>query len=80
MRQRNALLKKIREGEAERHDLDFWDTKFAEMAELYTLYRQQYTQYIQSLLGQLPEFFSRYPLVFRYISSLDESTSDVGYV
>jgi DNA replication and repair protein RecF len=35
MRQRNALLKKIRDGEAKRQDLDFWDQKFAECADTY---------------------------------------------
>lgn len=35
MRQRNALLKKVRDGEADKSDLTFWDTKFAEYAETY---------------------------------------------
>lgn len=73
MRQRNALLKNIREGIAERRDLDFWDTKFADLAELYLLYREKYTEYITSALSELPEFFGRYDISFRYISSLDES-------
>ena len=32
MRERNALLKKIREGEAKREDLDYWDKSFCEKA------------------------------------------------
>lgn len=35
MRQRNALLKKIREGEMTANNLDFWDKKFAEIAHTY---------------------------------------------
>ena len=35
MRQRNALLKKIRDGLARREDIDFWDNKFAQSCELY---------------------------------------------
>lgn len=35
MRQRNAMLKSIREGLSKREDLDYWDTKFAEYAETY---------------------------------------------
>ncbi len=35
MRQRNALLKKIRDGFAKKEDLDFWDQKFAECADMY---------------------------------------------
>lgn len=35
MRQRNALLKKVREGEAQSDELDFWDNKFALLAETY---------------------------------------------
>lgn len=35
MRQRNALLKKIREKEVDASGLDFWDAKFAEIAVQY---------------------------------------------
>ena len=50
MRERNALLKKIRDGEANRQDLDFWDKKFAEIAEIYLMYRSKYVQYVSSSL------------------------------
>lgn len=35
MRQRNTLLKKIRDGEAHGDELDFWDDKFAVLADTY---------------------------------------------
>jgi len=35
MKQRNALLKRIRDGFSRREDLDFWDKKFAELAFIY---------------------------------------------
>ena len=35
MRQRNAMLKSIRDGLSKREDLDYWDQKFAEIAESY---------------------------------------------
>jgi DNA replication and repair protein RecF len=46
MRQRNAMLKKIRDALAKREDLDFWDYKFAECADVYGLYRTQYSRYV----------------------------------
>lgn len=42
MRQRNALLKKIRDNEARREDLDYWDRSFAEKAYMYHLYRMKW--------------------------------------
>jgi len=76
MRQRNALLKKIRDGEALRSDLSFWDTKFSEIAELYGLYRSRYVQYIQSSLRDFPNFFSKYNLEFRYESSVEDYSTE----
>jgi DNA replication and repair protein RecF len=50
VKQRNALLKKIREQQARKEDLDFWDTKHAELSELYLLYRRKYTDYLSTHL------------------------------
>ena len=35
MRQRNALLKSIRDGLSDRDALEYWDIKFAELAQSY---------------------------------------------
>lgn len=69
MRQRNALLKKIRDGEAKREDLDFWDHKFAECANTYWQYRINYRDYIQSAISRFPIFFSKYSPNFYYVSN-----------
>jgi recombinational DNA repair ATPase RecF len=76
MRQRNALLKKVRDGEAAKEDITFWDTKFAEYAEIYGLYRTKYARYIEDSLSRFPSFFSRYPLQFHYESGIDRDGYD----
>ncbi len=72
MQQRNTLLKKIRDGLAKREDLDFWDSKFAEYAELYTLYRNRYSDYVRSALIRFPQFFSKYSPEFDYQGSIEK--------
>jgi DNA replication and repair protein RecF len=69
MRQRNALLKKIREGIAKREDLDFWDQKFAECADIYGLYRSRYISYVEKTMLDFPDFFGKYALSFFYDST-----------
>lgn len=66
MRQRNALLKKIKEREARAEDLDFWDKKFAEIALQYGLYRERYIRFVQSKIPDFPEFFSLYGVEIIY--------------
>ena len=66
MRQRNALLKKIREGFSHREELDFWDAKFAQSAESYGLYRTRYRDYVRTMMSQFPTFFSKYAPQFHY--------------
>jgi DNA replication and repair protein RecF len=78
MRQRNAMLKSIREGLSKREDLDYWDTKFAEYAEIYGLYRTKYARYIEDSLSQFPSFFSRYPLQFHYEDGIRGSDQRSG--
>lgn len=46
MKQRNALLKKIREDGIASDQLNFWDKKFAEIAFQYGLYRKKYMEYV----------------------------------
>lgn len=72
MRQRNALLKKVREGEAKREDLGFWDAKFAECADTYLLYRKKYIQFIEQHLSDIQQSLPKYELHFSYQSSVEE--------
>ncbi len=73
MQQRNALLKKIRDGLAKRENLDFWDAKFAEYAEVYGLYRTRYRDYVRAALVRFPQFFGKYSPEFDYQSSIENS-------
>ncbi len=69
MKQRNALLKKIRDGESKREELDFWDHKFAEYAHMYGLYRSRYRDYVGNSLSRFPTFFQKYSPIFHYEST-----------
>lgn len=80
MRQRNAMLKKIRDGLAKREDLDFWDHKFAECADIYALYRSQYIKYIQDALPKFPTFFSKYNLSFCYESNWMDEDNRLSFI
>ncbi len=71
MRQRNAMLKNIRDGFSKREDLDFWDQKFAEIAESYGLYRTRYLTYVRESMSRFPTFFAKYAPEFHYESSVD---------
>ncbi len=74
MKQRNVLLKKIRDGESKREDLDFWDKKFAEYADIYGFYRTRYRDYIRASLSRFPSFFQKYSPIFHYESTwIDEA-------
>lgn len=64
MRQRNALLKKIRDQEARRSDLDFWDKSFAEKAVIYGLYREKYYSFVRENLSTMRRFLSKYEIEF----------------
>jgi DNA replication and repair protein RecF len=68
MRQRNALLKKIREWEAKREDLDFWDRSFAEKASIYGLYRKKWLIFIRENVDQILKFLEEYTLECIYES------------
>lgn len=69
IKQRNALLKKIRDGESKREELDFWDSKFAEYAHIYGLYRSRYRDYVRTSLSRYPTFFQKYSPIFHYEST-----------
>lgn len=71
MRQRNALLKKIRDGEAMRNDLDFWDNAFIEIATTYNLYRKKWRNFVEENIEILRSFLPVYDLRFFYDSRMD---------
>jgi DNA replication and repair protein RecF len=73
LRQRNALLKQIREGGANRKDLDFWDQKFSEMAETYMLYREKWIAFVESKKEIFELFLPQYSVHFLYITRIDRS-------
>jgi DNA replication and repair protein RecF len=73
MRQRNAMLKSIRDGLSKREDLDYWDSQFAEVAESYGLYRARYVAYVQDMIHEFPTFFAKYAPEFRYESSVNSA-------
>jgi recombinational DNA repair ATPase RecF len=77
MRQRNALLKQIREGMARREDLDFWDDQFAQVAEAYGLYRTRYVAFVRDNMSRFPAFFARYAPEFCYQGSVETARQDV---
>ncbi len=72
MRERNFLLKKIRDGAAKKWDISFWDHKLVELAEIYLTYRYRYSEYIQNSLIHFPGFFKQYPIIFQYQSSMHD--------
>ena len=76
MRERNALLKAIREGEAERADLLYWDTSFAEKAHVYLLYRKKWYDFVASNTHIIRGFLGKYALRFEYTTKTPLSTPD----
>ncbi len=77
MRQRNALLKRIRDGESERNDLEFWDMSFAEKASIYWLYRKKWHSFIEEHIEKIGYFLENYTLECTYESKyLHEEDSE----
>ncbi len=72
MRQRNALLKKIREGEGKPNMLDAWDDMFVEKAILYDAYRRKWVDWILTHMDELSSFLPKYTLSFSYQASIEE--------
>lgn len=72
MRQRNALLKKIREGEGKPNMLDAWDDMFVEKAILYDAYRRKWVDWILAHMDELSSFLPKYILSFSYQASISE--------
>lgn len=71
MRERNALLKSIRECVAQREDLTYWNKSFAQKAELYMLYRKKWIDFTKKHDEKVSKFLQKYTLTFFYETRLD---------
>jgi DNA replication and repair protein RecF len=80
MRQRNSLLKKIRDGEANREDLDFWDRTFALKAYLYLAYRQKFVDFVEMTRDPLRAFLPRYDIEFLYDTKIPKGEDIELYI
>jgi DNA replication and repair protein RecF len=76
VRQRNALLKKIREGEAGISDLKYWDNIFAEKAHVYHLYRMKWNKFLEEHMDIVKSLLPKYTLTFRYASKIEEKIQE----
>ncbi len=71
--QRNALLKKIREGVAKPWDLAYWDQIFSEQASLYHLYRKKWVDFVEEQQSIISAFLPKYTLIHTYTSRLEKA-------
>ncbi len=76
MRQRNSLLKHIREGQVEKKELNFWDQCFTEKAFLYHQYRKKWYTFIQENSEHIHTFLPEYQIQFLYESKIDVECPD----
>lgn len=80
VRQRNTLLKHIREGNAQEEGLTFWDVKVAELADLYGQYRRRYIGFIRTHMERYPEFFGVHQVEVEYQGEWFFSDDPQGYI
>lgn len=74
LKNRNALLKKIAEGEASVADLSVWDPVFVEKAGEYFRYRMRFVEYVRSRSDEIAAFLDgKYQVRFEYESKTDPS-------
>lgn len=78
MRQRNALLKKIREGEGVREDLMYWNKLFAEKAYLYELYRLKWRNFVDENMEYIRSLLPQYHISHTYTSKTDDKSKEYG--
>lgn len=71
LRQRNALLKAIRDEGARSDDLAFWDEKFASTAERYLLYRERWITFVKENIHEITSLLPHYTLHFTYSTKID---------
>jgi len=72
LKNRNSLLKQIREGKSTRETLGLWDTLFIERAKSYYFYREKLTGFIKEHFSSIEELLEgKYTLAFQYITKTD---------
>lgn len=72
LRNRNAVLKNIREGIASRSDLDAWDRLFSDATRQYMLHRMRFIRYVTEHMDTLESLLEhKYRLSFAYDTKLD---------
>lgn len=80
MRQRNALLKSIRENKARSQDLDFWDDAFARVANTYGIYRERIRDFIVESTWGIDPLYTSYVPRFVYTSSWIDQGDREAYI
>lgn len=68
VRQRNALLKNVREGISKESELDFWDKAFLDACEYYMRYRDRYFTYIHDHIHLSKTYLKDYDVSLEIIT------------
>ena len=76
VRQRNALLKNVREGISKESELDFWDKAFLDAAEYYMRYRERYFTYIKDHLHICKTYLGEYDVTLQVLTHEATETFD----
>lgn len=72
LRNRNKVLKNIKEGISEKSDLNYRNEIFIKTASNYYLHRQKFIKYIQTNISQIEDLLkNKYSLRFDYITKID---------
>ncbi len=78
LRQRNALLKQIRDGLQPQKNLDFWDTKLASIGAQYLEYRFRWTDYIEHHTEEIRMALPNHELHFHYMTKSSRSDTETS--
>lgn len=74
IRNRNKILKNIKEGISEKNDLKYWDEIFIKTASQYYLYRKKFIDFVTNNISQIEKLLNnKYELSFEYVSKVDFS-------
>jgi len=72
LRNRNKILKNIKEWISEKSDLKYWDEMFIKVATNYYLYRKKFIDFVTDNISQIEILLNnKYNLSFEYISKID---------
>ena len=72
LKNRNSLLKRIREGLDTKDSLDLWDSLFVERAKSYYLYRRKCIDFVRENLVSIETLLEqKYHLSFAYTTKVD---------